>query len=183
MKGWRAPSAGIVCLSCILIGGSVFALQRKLGSKSLNYPGSPVVITRSDVTLITPSSDPVKVVVSDAKKRKSDEVYYLTRDEPGYLLKGKVVCRNTSLQTVEAIQLAVVLLDAFHNPAKKIFQLELSSTQRLSTLLPIRSERELGWEQAVSSGEISEVAVVVVQAQFANSTVWTAPREELVDIF
>lgn len=168
---------------CVAALRAVQAVEYKLASKSLNYQGAPVVITQSDVTLIGPSTEPIKVVVSDKKQRAPDQVYYLTQDEAGYRLKGMLICRNESGRTVEALQLAVVQLDAFYNRIQSALKIELSSTQQMATLLPMRTERQFSWERAVSSGEASAVAVVVTHAQFADSSVWSAPREELVDIF
>lgn len=180
---WTFPPQAALWLCGLLVSGLVWALQRTLESRGLNYPDAPIVISHSEVVLIAPDSTPVKVVFSDRKQRQPDEVYYLTRKEPGYFLKGRIICRNTSAHSAEALQLAVVLLDALYNPVQMFAQPELSSARQLTTLLPAGTERTFHWEQKIPTADFVAVAVAVTRARLSNGTVWQASNEELIDIF
>lgn len=183
----RMRNMMVVLALCAAGAGIVWALERRIASQGHNYPSAPVVITRSDVTLIAPSSQPAKLVVTD-RTTSREETYYLTRDEPGYRLQGKIVCRNDSAKTVEAVQLTIVLFDGSYQPVQTFVQQEVSSRQRLMTLLPAHAEREFVWEQPLdlttgSAARFVEVAVVVTRVRFADSNMWLAPRDELIAVF
>lgn len=183
----RMRNVMVVLTLCVSVAGIAWALERRILSQGHNYPSAPVVITRSDVTLIAPSSTPAKLVVTD-RTTSREETYYLTRDEAGYRLQGKIACRNDSAKTVEAVQLTIVLFDGSYRPVQTFVQQEVSSRQRLVTLLPTRAEREFAWEQPLdlttgSAARFVEVAVIVTRVRFVDSSVWLAPRDELVSVF
>jgi hypothetical protein len=156
-----------------------------LKSKVHNYPNTPVEVKRSKVTLVETFSAPTQFVAPGIKA-KTTRVRYANRAglAPSvFMLNGEVLCANTSAQPVEAISLAVILLDAFHQPVQVAGQRDAYMIKQVLEVLPRGGSKAIAWEHQVHSPEIYEIAVVVTRVRFADGSVWMAPGEELLDIF
>ena len=167
-----------------LSASTAFALQRTVKSKTHNYPGAPVEIRRSTVTLVETFTAPTQFAMPETKA-KTTRVRYANRAglAPSvYVLNGELSCQNTSSQTVEAISVVVIPLDAFHQPVLT-GQPDASAMQQIVQSIPRGTSRQITWEQRVHSTDVYEVAVVITRVRFADGTIWAAPGEELLDVF
>jgi hypothetical protein len=194
MSGARLHTQRLVWLGSIVvalgavgavIAGSLWAAQRPIKSKPRNYANAPVMIKRSDVTLTEVFSTPTQTLIPGMTTGGS-RVRYANRAgllPSTFVLEGGLVCRNKSPQTVEAMGLTVVLLDAFNQPIQ--VSGPQAGTPMNQVVEPVHQgeEKRIAWQQQVSSTDIFEVAVVVTRVRFADGSVWLAPSEELVDIF
>jgi len=177
---------GRVLISLALLGAlapTAWALQKTVRSKGHNYEQAPVTIQRSSVTLIETYFTPTQLPIS-GRRVKQTRVRYANRaglSPSSFALKEDVMCRNNSRQDVVAMELSIVLLDAFHQPILNAGQAEAVIVQRISTPVPAKSERRVEWEQQVGSLDVYEVAVVMTRVRFADNSLWQAPAEELID--
>jgi hypothetical protein len=157
-------------------------MQKPVRAKGHNYDQTPVAIQRASVTLIETFFAPTQLPLGSARVKQT-RVRYANRaglTPSSLVLDGEVVCRNQSRQEIEALELTVVLLDAFHQPIGGVKQ-EPVTVHRVSQRLPARSEQAIAWEQQIESLDVYEVAVVVTRARFTDGTLWQAPEEELID--
>ena len=170
---------------CALLCAPVWALQRTLKSKAHNYPKAPVEVTHSQVSLVETFTSPTQFMTSETKA-KTTRVRYANRAglAPSvFVLSGEIMCANTSAQTVEAVSLTVVPLDAFHRPIGAAGQQPGFTMQQTLGSLPRGGTKRITWEQPVGSADVYEVAVIITRVRFADGKVWTAPEEELLDTF
>jgi len=179
---WVARWAWLTALA--LCASTATAMQRTVKSKTHNYPGAPVEIRRSNVTLVETFTAPTQFAMPETKA-KTTRVRYANRAglAPSvYVLNGEITCQNVSPQAVEAISVVVVPLDAFHQPVLT-GQPDASAMQQVVQPIPRGTSRQINWEQRVHSTDVYEVAVVITRVRFADGTIWTAPGEELLDVF
>jgi hypothetical protein len=179
--GLPAAAAGL----CVLLAvPEASALQRVLRSKAHNYPNAPVRVAQSKVTLLDVFPTPTQAGVPDAGKsrvRYANKAGLLPRS---YRLRGELSCANESGQTVEAIKVTVVVLDAFHQAVMVPGQRSAYLVEQIVEAIPRGAAKRLQWEQDVGgTSEVYEVAVVVTAVRFADGSVWTAPDEELIEFF
>jgi hypothetical protein len=184
----RPSSRWFVRIAWLLVLGlsasTASALQRTVKSKTHNYKGAPVEIRRSGVTLVETFTAPTQFAMPEAKQ-KTSRVRYANRAGLAasvFVLNGQLSCQNTSSQTVEALSVTIVPLDAFHQPLLT-GQAEGSATQQIVQAIPRGATRQIAWEQRVNSSDVFEVAVVITRVRFADGTIWVAPGEELLDVF
>jgi hypothetical protein len=166
---------------------SAWALQRTVDTKVHNHAAAPVIITSSSATLVETYAAPTQVPLPNARIKRS-RVRYANRAglaPSTFILNGKLVCRNQGQQPVEAIAVTVVLLDAFHQPVRPAGQKDDALVRQLVVQLPRRAEQTITWEQplAAADAEVFEVALIVTRVRFTDGTVWSAPDEEVIDIF
>lgn len=168
----------------MVLAASLWALHKTLKAKAHTYPNSPVEVRRSAVELVETFTAPTQYVAADAKA-KTSQVRYANRAglTPSiFVLQGETLLVNTSNQPVEALSLTIVALDAFHQPLQTggggaaIVQQVMGPIARGAT-------KRHEWQEAVSSPDVYEVAVVVTRVRFADGKVWAAPNEELLDVF
>ena len=177
---WTAAVAIVLA-----IGPWAWAMQKTIRSKVHNYEHAPVLIRRSGVALIEEYFSPTQLPIPGGKVKQS-RVRYANRKgitPSAFMLKGDLVCQNQFLQPVQALELTIVLLDAFHQPILLPGQSEPQIVQRVMMDIAPKQEQSIGWEQSVSDLDIFEVAVVVTRVRFADGSMWQAPAEELVDVF
>ena len=170
---------------CVLLCAPVWALQRTLKSKAHNYPKAPVEVTHSQVSLVETFTSPTQFMTSETKA-KTTRVRYANRAglAPSvFMLNGAITCVNTSAQTVEALSMTVVPLDAFHQPIGFSGQAPGFTIQQALGSLPRGGTKRITWEQPIGSADVYEVAVIITRVRFADGKVWTAPEEELLDTF
>ena len=108
----------VVALSLLgaFVCTSLGALQRDLKTKIKNYPKAPVAIKSSKVSLIETFTAPTQFAAPGAPVRTT-RVQYANRaglSPSVWVLTGEVLCVNQSPQAIEAVQLTIVMLDAFH---------------------------------------------------------------------
>ena len=175
----------LTCALSLASPGAAWATQRPVKSKFSNHQNAPVVIKQTKVVMVETFAAPTQAVTADDTAKRSG-VRYANRAgmlPSTFVLKGEVVCQNKGTQPVEAISLAVVLLDPFHQP----IQLPGQSAPRLSpqvvTRIPRGTSQSVIWEHSARSMDLFEVAVVIIRVRFQDGSVWTAPPEELTDIF
>ena len=92
------------------------------------------------------------------------------------------MCANISQHPIDAFSVAIVVFDAFHQPVQGSTQGPFL-VQQIVEAIPRGGSKRVEWEQPVTSSEIYEVAVIVTRVRFADGTVWSAPNEELLDVF
>jgi hypothetical protein len=175
-----AASAGL-----LLAAGAASALQKTLKSKAHNYAEAPVTLRRPQVTLVETYTSPSQFVVGDAKA-KTTRVRYANRaglSPSVFMLKGEVQCANGAPQPVEAVSLTIVALDAFHQPVDVSGAGGALSVRQVAQPIARGGSARIVWEETVRSPDVYEVAVIVTRVRFADGTVWTAPAEELLDLF
>lgn len=183
---WSTTAA----LLSVLVCASLWSAQRVLKSKVRNYPNAPVVLKESKVRIVevfgTPTQPLTPGAIPGARIRGS-RVRYANRAgllPSTYVLEGEVSCRNQSRQTVEALEVAIVPLDAFHQPIPPQHRATPYIVQQMATSLPSGAFQWVTFEQLpLSSPDVYEVAVVITRVRFADGSVWMAPKEELIDIF
>ena len=185
MSRWRDRliRGGAIYVASAVLCVSLWALQKVLASKVHNYPNTPVEVKRSKVTLVETYATPGQLVTPGTKARTT-RVRYANRaglTPSVFMLNGEVVCTNTSPQAVEALSVAIVVLDAFHEALAVGGQRYV--TKQVMEPLPRGGSKTITWEQQLSSQDAYEVAVVVTRVRFADGSVWAAPQEELLDIF
>jgi hypothetical protein len=179
---WLTACAWFLALACF--ASTAAAMQRVVKSKAHNYPDAPVEIRRSSVELIETFTSPTQFALPESKA-KTSRVRYANRAglAPSvYVLDGEVSCQNTSSQAVEAISIVVIPMDAFHQPVLT-GQADASAMQQIVETIPRGASRRIPWQQRVPSTDVYEVAVVITRVRFADGTIWTAPSEELLDVF
>ena len=170
-------------LSAVL-AASLWALHKTLKAKAHNYPNSPVEVKRSDVELVETYTAPTQYVAADAKA-KTSRVRYANRaglTPSVFLLQGQTTLANTSTQPVEALSLTIVVLDAFHQPLQTGGG-GAAIVQQVAGPIPRGGTKRHAWEEVVPSPDVYEVAVVVTRVRFIDGKVWSAPNEELLDVF
>ncbi|PIQ83131.1 MAG: hypothetical protein COV75_08955 [Candidatus Omnitrophica bacterium CG11_big_fil_rev_8_21_14_0_20_63_9] len=164
---------------------TLWATERQVRATAKNYPAAPVQMLRPRAMLVETFTAPTQVALPGESVRTT-RVRYANRagQAPSvYLLSGEAVCVNRSNQAIEAVEVAVVLLDAFHQvipvPNSRTPYIALQFVQAM----PRGSSQPLQWEERIGSIDIYEVAVIVTRVRFQDGSVWAAPEEELVDIF
>ena len=183
-------SRGVAVRTLIVYGlsavfaASLWALHKTLKAKAHHYPDSPVEVRRSDVELVETYTAPTQYVAADTKA-KTSRVRYANRAglmPSVFVLQGQTTLANTSTQPVEALSLTIVALDAFHQPLQTGGGVA-AIVQQVTGPIPRGGTKRHTWEEAVSSPDVYEVAVVVTRVRFIDGKVWSAPNEELLDVF
>jgi hypothetical protein len=176
-------TAGFLAVWCLAT--SVWALQRPLKAKMHNYANAQLIVKESKVVLIETFAQPLQGGVQQGVTRGS-RIRYANRAgllPSTYELKGELLCYNKSSQTVEAIALTIVALDAFHQPIPIGGRGDANLIQQIVVQMPERSSKRVTWQQTVSSADVFEVAVIVTRIRFKDGSIWVAPTEELIDVF
>jgi len=187
LRGWvfsRRWWLAVMGLS-LAIQAPAWALQKTVKSKLYNHQNAPVVLKESKVTLIETFAAPTQVVAQDANVTRS-RVKYANRKGMAastFVLKGEILCQNKSEQQVEAVALAIVLLDPFHQPIQLPGQAGVGAPQQVVLQVPRNGSKPITWQQVLKSADLFEIAVVVTRVRFEDGSVWMAPSEEITDIF
>ena len=171
-------------LLCVLAAGTAWAMQRTLKSKIHNYEKAPIETKRSQATLVETYTAPTQMMAGDAKTRTT-RVRYANRAglAPSvFVISGEALCANISPNHIEAFSVAIVVFDAFHQPVQGGGQGPFL-VQQVVERLPRGASKRVTWEQPVGSADVYEVAVIITRVRFEDGTIWTAPNEELLDIF
>ena len=168
-----------------LAAAPLWALERPIKASAHNYTATPVTVARPQASLIEIFATPGQGATNRATFAQLTRVRYANRAglEPSvFMVSGQVMCANTGGRAVEAFSLDVVLLDAFHQPIQTVGLLTEPLT--IQQVLPPGESKRVTWERRVNTPDrVYEVAVVVTQVRFVDGTVWTAPEEELLDVF
>ena len=183
---WPQWIRGVGLLIGVLIAAasSAWAAQRPMRSKLHNFTNAPVVIKRTDVLLAETFSTPTQMATPGAHVRPS-RIRYANRAgqlPTTGLLQGEMVCQNQVAQPVEAVELTVVLLDAFHQPMQPSGQ-NKNLVHQIVSQMPRRLEQRVTWEQDIGAMEVYEVAVMITRVRFADGSLWQAPEEEVIENF
>ena len=168
----------------ICIAASAWALQKTLKTKAHTYPNSPIAVKRTNAELIETYTAPTQYVAADAKA-KTSRVKYANRagmSASVFVVQGDTQLANTSSQAVEALSLTIVALDAFHQPLQAGGGGAVA-VQQVAGPIARGAFKRHEWQQVITSPDVYEVAVIVTRVRFVDGTVWTAPSEELLDIF
>ena len=179
------PRAVALFMVTMMVVVSAWAAERTLKATTHNYPKTPVELQRATASLVEVFATPTQYWTPDAKT-KGTRIRYANRaglSPSTFVLQGEISCTNKSVQPVEAVALTIVALDAFHQPIHALGSQQTYGVQQVVVSLPKGSTKRIKWEQPVRVGDIYEVAVIATRVRFANDAVWTAPSEELVDIF
>jgi hypothetical protein len=180
----RAQLAWIAACGVLVISSSVWAMQRVLVSKVHNYPNAPVEVKKSRVLLVETFTNPTQYVAPD-QKAKTTRVRYANRaglSASVFVMNGELTFVNRSTDAVEAVSMMVIPMDAFHQPLAQGSQQEGFTVQQMVDLNRGAS-KTLTWEQNATSADVYEVAVIVTKVRFKAGKVWSAPAEELIDVF
>jgi hypothetical protein len=172
-------------LSLVAIQVPAWAIQKTVKAKLYNHQNAPVVLKEPKVTLIETFTAPNQVAAQDANVTRS-RIKYANRKGMAastFILKGEVLCQNRSEQQVEAVALAIVLLDPFHQPIQLPGQASVGAAQQVVLQVQRKGSKPITWEQILKSADLFEVAVVVTRVRFEDGSVWMAPSEEITDIF
>lgn len=176
----------VLCVATLLLAAAApaWALQRPVRANSRNFTGAPVLVKQSSVKLVEAyASSPSQAGIPDSGKTR---VRYANRAgllPSTYLLKGELMCQNTGPRQVEAVKLAIVVLNAFHEPVPIGADRRRHTIQQLVHAIPRSGSKRIPWEETVGTDDVYEVAVVITGVRFSDGSVWLAPDEELVDIF
>ncbi|MBI3996338.1 MAG: hypothetical protein HY352_01640 [Candidatus Omnitrophica bacterium] len=184
-SSWRSRLTAALFVATVCVTGSVAASERPLKATTHNYPKTPVELQRATAALVEVFATPTQYWTPDAKT-KGTRIRYANRaglSPSTFVLQGEVSCTNKSTQPVEAIALAIVALDAFHQPIHALTSQQSYAVQQIIVSLPKGATKRIKWEQLVRVEDIYEVAVIATRVRFANDAIWTAPNEELIDIF
>ena len=180
----RARQRLVVALALIVLSaaGRAWALQRTVTAKIHNYKEGPVTITRTTALLMETYGE------SNAQPgaAKGSSVRYANRANQQvstFVLQGKALCQSVSSQPIEAIALGVALLDPFHERIPIPGERNGFANTLLMVDLPPRGSKEVAWEYALRSSELYEAAVTITRIRFKDGTVWSAPAEEVIDVF
>lgn len=182
---WRSRIAAALVVITLAATVSVWASERTLKATTHNYPKTPVELQHATASLVQVFATPTQYWTPDGKTTGT-RIRYANRaglSPSTFVLQGEVSCTNKSTQPVEAIALTIVALDAFHQPIHALISQQSYAVQQIVVSLPKGATRRIKWEQLVQMEDIYEVAVIATRARLADDTIWTAPKEELVDIF
>lgn len=178
-----------VAISLLLAGlplaNTLWAMDRSLRATAKNYPDAPVQIARTNAKLVETYTAPTQVALPGGSVRTT-RVRYANRagQAPSvFLLSGEALCHNRAGKAIEAIEVAIVMLDAFHQPLPAANGRLPYLIQQVLKPIAIGGSHHLAWEERVDAVDVYEVAVVVTRVRFVDGSVWAAPDEELVDIF
>lgn len=173
----------LVAALLIVSAQPVWALQRAVRANARNFSGTPVQVKQSQVKLVEAFLSPGQFSVPDPGKAR---VRYANRAglQPStYVLRGELVCQNTGDRQVEAVKLAIVIFNAFHEAVLVGPERHRYTVQQLVDVIPRNASKRIAWEQPVGTDDVYEVAVLITGVRFADGSVWIAPDEELVDVF
>ena len=173
-------------LCCVCVAQAAWAMQRALKSASHNYKNAPMESKRVQALLVETFTAPGQsAVAGGATNVRTTRVRYANRAglAPSvFMLSGEAECLNVSANPIEAFSVAIVVFDAFHQPVQGGTHGPFL-VQQVVERVPRGGSKRVTWEQAVNSSEIFEVAVIITRVRYADGTVWTAPNEELLDVF
>ena len=185
----RRLSGFALCAAALMLSlpvcTALWAAQRPLKSKAHNYAGAPVLIKQSKVELVETFATPTQVGTRNPSVRGS-RIRHANRAgllPSRYVLQGELLCRNQAPGTVEALELSIVALDAFHRPLQPRGQVEAYAEEQVMETLPRGASKRISWQLPIASADVYEVAVIVTRVRFSDGTVWLAPEEELIDSF
>jgi hypothetical protein len=171
---------------CAALGPPAWAMQRTLKTKIHNYPNTPVMAKQPKAQLVETFAAPTQIVAPGIKS-KTTRVRYANRaglSPSVFVVSGSVQCTNTSTQSVEAMSITIIALDAFHQAIPMMGQTgQAYLVKQITEPLSRGSTKPIEWQEQVGSSDVFEVAVVVTRVRFADGSVWLAPGEELLDIF
>ena len=182
---WRRSHAVMLFVMTMMVALSAWASERTLKATTHNYPKTPVELQHATASLVQVFATPTQYWTPDGKTTGT-RIRYANRaglSPSTFVLQGEVSCTNKSTQPVEAIALTIVALDAFHQPIHALISQQSYAVQQIVVSLPKGATKRIKWEQLVRVEDIYEVAVIATRARLANDTIWTAPNEELIDIF
>lgn len=187
---WRGMRAARVLMAggllTLTLPAEVWARQEPVPATAINQEGAPLVVTSLKVTLVETFSTPTQVAAGDANVKRSS-VRYANRaglTPSTFVLRGQLTCENDSQQTIEAVELAIIAFDPFHQPMRFLTQRGLYQEHQETVRIPRRSSTSFEWEYPLgTSKDLHEVTVVVRRVRFQDGTIWTAPTEEVTDIF
>ena len=175
----RLLAASLAC--CMAAATVLWAKEQSLRVRTFNPAHAPVLLKDPQATLIEEFVDPGEEWSPGARRSRVNSV-----NNPRvsvFTVKGQVECANQSSQTIEAVGLTVVSLDAFHERTQSLWQSASSNSQHTDLALARWGSKTLSWTERASSRDLYELAIVVRAVRFADGSVWQAPQEELVDVF
>ncbi len=176
--------SALVAALLIVSAQPVWALQRAVRANARNFSGTPVQVKRSQVKLVEAFLSPGQISVPDPGKARVLRYANRAGLQPStYVLKGELVCQNTGDRQVEAVKLAIVIFNAFHEPVLVGPERRRYTVQQLVDAIPRNASKRIAWEQPVGTNDVYEVAAVITGVRFSDGSVWIAPDEELVDVF
>lgn len=182
-SGWRAWWA-MALLLCLMAGGVVWAGERRIRSRVLRIDHAPVAAKDPQASLIEFMGPPESMVGTTSTRRQSG-VRYANRKgiwPSRYALQGKVMCRNMSRQTIEAISLTTILLDPFNRTQRAAATSGQYQLHSVIERFPRGVWKRIEWEIVDSPAEVYEVVVLVTGVRFENGTVWTVPQSEVAQL-
>lgn len=163
----------------VVWSGLLSAREKPLKVTTHTYPKTPVSLSQVKASLVETFATSTQLWTPDGKTRGS-RVKYANRAglSPSTLtMKGEAQCVNMARQGITAMALTVAVLDAFHQPV------EVITVQEANVLVSPGQAKRVAWEEPLRADNLFEVALIVTKVRFADGTVWTAPQEELIDIF
>ncbi|MBI2884835.1 MAG: hypothetical protein HYY15_01525 [Candidatus Omnitrophica bacterium] len=154
--------------------------QRTVKTSITTYENAPVAVRHGKMQLLQTYSGATQFPMADAedgteaKVRRSRvrNVNRLNQLLPTYVLEGDLELRNTGRNTVSAVQVTAVFLNAFR---------ERIGTDQQSIrveMLPYQARR-LHWSRNVQQPDVFEAVFVVTKVRFEDGLVWV-PTEELL---
>ena len=178
----RRRIGAIAALCALAAAGPAWGTQRSVTAKIHNYKDGPLVIKETTVTLVETYGE----AGAQNSPAKGSTVRYANRASQQvstFILQGMIACENTSSKPIEAIAVGLVLLDPFHERIPLPGERNGFATNLVMAELSPRGSKEITWEYTLRSSDLFEAAVTITRARFKDGTVWTAPPEEVIDIF
>ncbi len=166
-------------IALLLGSAAASARERPLKVSTHTYPGTPVTLSRVKASLVETFATSTQLWTPDGKT-KGSRVRYANRTglSPSTLaVAGEAHCTNTARQAIAAMAVTIAVLDAFHQPV------EVLTVQQADVMVSPGQTKRVTWEEPLRAENLFEVAVIITKVRFADGSVWSAPQEELIDIF
>jgi len=161
----------------IVLSEQAVGFQRLVRTRIENYEEAPVVLVEASVQLVQTYTHPTQLPLEGGVEGKinRNRIRYLNKlneDVPAYRVEGELGLRNRTRKEVAALQVTIIVLNAFR---------ERISTERQSLAEPLgpRQTRTVRWSRGLPHEEVFEMFFIITAVRFTDGTVW-APNEELI---
>lgn len=179
--GRRGLLTGTLLVLCatVLASPPAFGMEREVRTRIANYDEAPVIVRQAAVYLVqsygNPTSAPVVASGDNSPSTRHNRVRYMNRlnqEIPRYQLESELHLQNLTPKEIEAFQVTMIFLNAFHERIA-------SDQQSVTEPLGPREMKTVEWSRKLPHQEVFELFLVITAVRFQDGSVWV-PVEELI---